>query len=684
MENIYIRARLSRDKEAFMAYDELFQPIDIGSITLPNRILMGSMHLGMEGKPDSAERMIAFYGRRFEGGVGLITTGGIAINHHSRGSDKFYNFQKEEDCREMEKIAGALISKGLFCAQLFHAGRYAYNRQLVAPSAIRAPINRFKPKALSEEECWQEIEDFGNAALRAREVGFSAVEVMGSEGYLINQFFSGVTNQRDDFFGGDHNRRMNFGIEVMKKIREKAGDIAVIYRISGIDLIPGNPSLEEAREFAMKVRDAGADALNIGIGWHESRVPTISMLVPRGSWAKIAKKFKDVITDVPIIASNRINNGEIAAEVVRNQEADIVSLARPMLADPDITNKIKQGKEDRINTCIACNQACLDHAFGENTVSCLVNPEANRELEYANLPKGKKSKVVVVGGGPGGMEAARVAASLGHETILIEKSSAVGGQLHYASEIPGKFEFKETIRYYGNALNDLQVDVRLQTECTLELLEQLNPDAVIFATGIRPRKIDIPGLDKKPHGYYIDYLTGKYEPGQEVVVIGGGGIACDSAHKLIDDEDPTIEDYFKRYNVNSYTNAVIQPESAKRKVSIFRRSGKVGAGLGATTGWALLQELKSRGVDFYTGLSYKEFNDTGLVIETRKEGEKTIACDSVLICAGQEKEDSLANQYQEKYPDKQVFIIGGAKDAAKLDAKRAILEASTVVRSIGV
>lgn len=667
-----------------MAYEELFQPIQIGSITIPNRMIMGSMHLGLEGMPHTADRMIAFYGKRFEGGIGLITTGGIGINEPSKGSDIFFNLQKEEDCKELEKVATTLKSQGHFCAQLFHAGRYAYNRNLVAPSAIRAPINRFKPRALTEEEAWQTIEDFGNAAVRAREVGFSAVEVMGSEGYLINQFLSPVTNQRDDYFGGTPEKRMNFGIEVMKKIREKDKTLPVIYRMSGIDLIPGNPPLEEVQEFARKIRDAGADALNIGIGWHESRIPTISMLVPRGSWAKISKKFKEVITDIPIIASNRINNGEVASSVIKNGEADIVSMARPLLADPAIANKIKEGKEERINTCIACNQACLDHAFNDNMVSCLVNPEANRELEYSQKPKGKKSKVVIVGGGPAGMEAARVCATLGHETILIEQSHAIGGQLHYASNIPGKFEFKETIRYFTNELNALNIDIRLNTKCDMELLESISPDAVIFSTGVRPREVSLPGLEKKSHANYVQYLTGKYNPGKNVAIIGGGGIACDSAHKLVEDHDPSIQDYFDKYNVDSFTEVKIRPEQSERKVNILRRSGKIGAGLGATTGWALLQELQSRGVTFYTGLKYKEVNDEGLVIETNSGKELTVPCDSILICAGQEKEDSLAEQYKNKYPNKQVFIIGGAKDPSRLDAKRAIYEGGSVAREIGL
>jgi len=668
-----------------MQFKEIFEPIQINKTTLPNRIIMGSMHLGLEGLPETADRMIAFYGKRFDGGVGMITTGGISVNHPGKGNNVFFNFEKDEDCKELEKVNQGLKGKGIFCAQLFHAGRYAYHRELVAPSAIRAPINRFVPHALSEKEAWNTIEDFGKSALRAKQVGFGAVEIMGSEGYLINQFFSPVTNQRQDFFGGSAEKRMNFGIEALKKARELVGpDFPIIYRMSGIDLIPGNPTLEEVLEMAKQLRDNGADALNIGIGWHESRIPTISMLVPRGAWAKIAKKIKDATPGIPIIASNRVNIPETIQRILQDREADIVSMARPMLADPEFVNKVKSGKSERVNTCIACNQACLDHTFKELMVSCLVNPEANREIEFSKLPKGKKSKVVVIGSGPGGMESARVAATLGHDVTLYERANKLGGQLNMAASIPGKFEFKETIRYFENELKALGVNIKLNAECSLQTLEELNPDAVVFATGVRPRDFKIPGLEKKKVGTYVEYLNGQFTPGDKIAIIGGGGIGCDSAHKLLEDHDPTIDEYFAKYNVPTFIDVHILPHTPKRKLSILRRSGKIGSGLGATTGWALLQELQSSGVDFYTSLKYKEVREEGLVIELKSSGEKIIECDTILVCAGQEKEDSLANSYKEKYPEKQIFVIGGAKETSGLDAKRAILEGSLAAREIGV
>ncbi|MBM9501737.1 FAD-dependent oxidoreductase [Leptospira sp. 201903071] len=668
-----------------MKYSEIFQPIQVGSITLPHRVIMGSMHLGLEGMPMTAERMIAFYGRRFDGGACFITTGGISVNQEGKGSNIFFNFQKEEDCKELSMVANALKPKGVFCAQLFHAGRYAYHRELVAPSALRAPINRFIPRALTEEEAWRTIEDFGDSALKARQVGFGAIEIMGSEGYLVNQFFSPVTNQREDFFGGSPEKRMNFAIEVMKNVRKKVGkDYPVVYRMSGIDLIPGNPSFEEVVTLAEKLKENGADALNIGIGWHESRIPTISMLVPRGAWAKISGKIKEKVKDIPIIASNRVNMPETMSRILKDHEADILSMARPFLADPDILNKIKADQEERVNTCIACNQACLDHTFKEQMVSCLVNPSANRELEISKLKNADKKHVVVIGSGPGGLESARISAIRGHKVTVLEASDKIGGQLNLAAQIPGKSEFFETIRYFKNELKMLGVEIQFGHKATLDSILALKPDAVIFATGVKPREFSLPGIEKKKTASYADYLSGKFTPGKKVAVIGGGGIGCDVAHKLTEEEAPTIDSYFHKYNVLSYTKARIQPEKSDRKVSIFRRSGKIGSGLGATTAWALLQELESKEVGFYTSLSYKEVTDKGLVVETKKDGPVTIECDSIILCAGQLSEVSLYEEFQQKVSNIPTFLIGGAKDASGIDAKRAMLEGFEAALTIGV
>ncbi len=664
--------------------ERAYQPINIGSSTLPNRFVMGSMHLGLEGKTGTAERMAAFYGKRFEGGVGLIVTGGISVNEEGRGSKHFFNIQKEDHASELQKMNDLLKGRGIMCAQLFHAGRYAFDRNCVGPSAIRAPINRYIPRALTEEECWKTAEDFGIAAKLANETGFGAVEIMGSEGYLINQFFSPVTNQRDDHFGGDSKRRMNMAVEVLRSVIKNLPEgFPIIFRMSGIDLIPGNPTFEEVCILADTLRKEGVSALNIGIGWHESRIPTISQLVPRGAWANIAGRIKEKTHGIPIIASNRVNDPITMQRIFDSNQADIISMARPFLADAFIIKKIQTGMSNRINTCIACNQSCLDHAFVDKSVSCLVNPQAVNELEYEIHSNVKPQNIVVIGSGPGGLEAARASASLGHKVILLEKADRLGGQFQLASNIPGKSEFKETIRFFTNELPALGVDIRLNTNCDLKLLEELNPDAIIFATGVKPREFTLPGIDILPTGNYTEYLTGEFEPGKKVAVIGGGGIGVDVAHKLTEKNDPTLESYSKKYNIDSYTKASIQNHKSERDVGIFRRTGKHGAGLGPTTFWALKQELEASGVEFFQGLNYKEITKDGLKVVLKNGEEVVYPCDSLILCVGQEKESSLYETYKSLYPQKQIFIIGGAKDSKGIDAERAFQEGLDAAYSIG-
>ncbi|EOQ97619.1 pyridine nucleotide-disulfide oxidoreductase [Leptospira wolbachii serovar Codice str. CDC] len=660
-----------------------FSPISLGNFTLPNRFIMGSMHLGVEGETGTAERMAAFYGKRFEGGVGLIVTGGISVNEIGKGSHTFFNIQNTEHAKELEQMNSLLKGKGTMCAQLFHAGRYAANRSCVAPSAIRAPINRYVPKELSEDECWNTVEDFGKAARLAREVGFGAVEIMGSEGYLLNQFFSGVTNKRNDYFGGDTKRRMNLSIEVLRAVKKQLPEgFPVIFRMSGIDLIPGNPAFEEVVGLAQTLRDEKVSALNIGIGWHESRIPTISQLVPRGAWVSIASRIKENTPGVPIIASNRVNDPITMQQVFDENRADIISMARPFLADPFIVKKFQLGMSNRINTCVACNQACLDHAFQEKSVSCIVNPEAVNELEYQKPKVKDPKKVLIIGTGPAGLEAARASASLGHKVILIEKANVLGGQFQLASHIPGKSEFKETIRYFSNELPALGVEIRLNTTATLTLLETENPDVTIFASGVKPREFSLKGLENLPSGNYTEYLTGKFQPGKRVAVIGGGGIGVDVAHRLTEEEDPTLASYDKKYNISSFTDAGVQKEKAKRDVAVFRRNGKHGAGLGPTTFWALKQELESVGVEFFHGLTYKEVTKDGLKVELKNGEEFLYPCDSIILCVGQEKETSLLEEFQNKYPNKPTIVIGGAKDSKNVDAKRAFSEGLEAAYSI--
>ncbi|WCL48481.1 oxidoreductase [Leptospira sp. GIMC2001] len=662
-----------------------FEPIQIGNLTLPNHFVMGSMHLGLEGEVGTAERMAAFYERRFDGGVGLIVTGGISVNEAGKGSKTFFNFQVPEHANELQKMNQLLKGKGTMCAQLFHAGRYANSRDCVAPSPIRAPINRFIPKALSEEECWKTIEDFGISARIAAEVGFGAVEIMGSEGYLLNQFFSPVTNQRDDYFGGDSIRRMNMSVEVLRSVIKNLPEgFPVIFRMSGIDLIPGNPTFDDVVQLAKLLREEKVSALNIGIGWHESRIPTISQLVPRGAWSNIAGKIKAKTPGVPIIASNRVNDPITMEKIFGNNEADIISMARPFLADANIINKVKSGDYKRINTCIACNQACLDHAFQERSVSCIVNPEAVNELQFPTEKVQEPKSVVIIGSGPAGLEAARASASLGHNVVVLEKANSLGGQFHLASHIPGKSEFKETMRYFENELAALGVTIRTNTVANLELLEDMNPDVVIFATGVIPREFSLTGLENLPYGNYTDYLTGKFIPGKKVAVIGGGGIGVDVAHKLTEDSDPSYESYDHKYNISSYTQVAIQPHESDRKVAVFRRNGKHGAGLGPTTFWALKQELDSAGVEFYHGLDYKEVTKEGLKVVLKNGEEFIYKCDSIVLCVGQEKESSLYEEFTSKFPNKEAIVIGGAKNSKAVDAKRAFLEGLEAAHSIGV
>ena len=452
--------------------------------------------------------------------------------------------------------------------------------------------------------------------------------------------------------------------------------------MSGIDLIPGNPTFDEVILLAETLVSEKVSALNIGIGWHESRIPTISQLVPRGAWARTASKIKERITDVPIIASNRVNDPTTIERIFSEKQADIISMARPFLADAAIVNKIKNGMSNRINTCVACNQACLDHAFQEKSVSCIVNPEAVNEIRFQKQTTISPKKVLVIGSGPGGLEAARASAALGHNVILLEKGSELGGQFQLASHIPGKSEFKETIRYFKNELPALGVEIRYNTEANLKLLEDINPDTIIFATGVKPREVKINGLENLPHGNYTDYLTGKFSPGKKVAVIGGGGIGVDVAHKLTEEIDPTFFSYDEKYNIKSFTNVGIQKHSAKREVAIFRRNGKHGAGLGPTTFWALKQELEFAGVEFFHGLDYKEITKEGIKVTLKNGEEMLYPCDSIILCVGQEKENKLYEEYTARYPQKKVFLIGGAKEAKAIDAKKAFLDGLEAAYSI--
>ncbi|WEG11788.1 FAD-dependent oxidoreductase [Pullulanibacillus sp. KACC 23026] len=636
-----------------MTFDHLFKPIKIGSLELPNRVMMGSMHVGLEGVEDGAKALEVFYQTRAKsGGPGLIVTGGVAVIEEGEGGNHFLGFYREEDCEVLRSVVNAVHEVGgRLAAQLFHAGRYAVldpsrGIQAVAPSAIRSPIHRHTPIALTEEGIFRTIEAFAESAKQAQSIGFDALEIMGSEGYLINQFLSPVTNQREDDWGGSFEKRLAFPLAVIREIRRKVGpDYPVIFRMSGIDLIPGSSTDEETLEMAQRFEAAGVDALNIGIGWHESAVPTISTMVPRAGFIDYAQAIKQVV-EIPVVGSNRINDPAVANRLLKEEKCDLVSMARPFLADPELLQKAAAGETDRINTCVACNQACLDHVFEGKPASCLVNPRAGREhhwlLERVSVPR----RVGVIGGGVAGLEAARSLASAGHHLTLFEANSRIGGQLLLAKEIPGKEEFAETLRYYETELERLGVSIRLNTEVTEETLSRHGKfDQVVVAVGVTPRIPTIKGIEGPNVMTYAELLSGVKNPGNRVVIIGAGGIGCDVAHYLI---DKGITD-----------------------IKMLRRNGRMGDGLGKTTKWALLQHLRENGVQFLTQLRYREITSEGIWINRLTEGRETesllLKADTIVLAAGQESNAWVASN--------DLFTkIGGARYAGELDAKRAIYE----------
>ncbi len=649
---------------------------------------MGSMHTGLEEHPEGAERMAAFFGERARGGVGLIVTGGFGTNIRSATHERTRILSTDADVEAHRKITKTVHQcDSKICLQMLHTGRYAFNKRPLAPSAIQAPINPAKPEAVTVEQIEEQIEDFIKLALLAQKADYDGVEIMGSEGYFLNEFLTLRTNQRTDEWGGSYENRMRFPVEVVRRVREATGEnFIIIFRLSMIDLVEGGSSFEEVVQLGQAIEKAGATIFNTGIGWHEARIPTIATKVPRAAFTWVTARYKQRL-NIPVITSNRINSPEKAEEVLANQDADMVSLARPFLADPDFVKKAIEGRSEEINTCIACNQACLDHIFEGKLCSCLVNPRACYETEIMINPVEKVKKLAVIGAGPAGLTAATTAAQRGHEVTLFESASEIGGQFNVAKQIPGKEEFFETLRYFKHQLEKTGVSLKLNHSVKLEDLNNSDFDEIIIATGIVPRKPTIEGVNHPKVLNYLEVLKEKKSVGDKVAVIGAGGIGFDVSEFLTHRGDSTslsIPAFMKEWGVDMTMQARagiegIKPElpiPARKVYLLQRKKSKIGAGLGKTTGWIHRADLKKKGVVMLSGCEYHKIDYQGLHLSVA--GEKQILdVDNVVICAGQESLKDLAEGLNKPF-----HLIGGADVAAELDAKQAINQAMRLAASI--
>jgi 2,4-dienoyl-CoA reductase (NADPH2) len=669
------------------AYPHLFTPLDLGFTQLRNRVLMGSMHTGLEDRARDFPRLAAYFAERAAGGVGLIVTGGFAPNVVGWLKPFGGKLSWPWEVRPHRQVTRAVHDNGSkICLQLLHAGRYAYHPLSVAPSKLKAPINPFTPRALSARGVERHIADYARSARLAREAGYDGVEVMGSEGYLINEFIAPRTNQRTDRWGGDAVQRMRFAVEIVRRIREACGpDFIIIYRLSLVDLVPDGSNWAEIVQQAQAIEAAGATLINSGIGWHEARIPTIATSVPRGAFAAVTAKLKPHVR-VPVIATNRINMPDVAERILAAGGADMVSLARPLLADPQWANKSRAGRPDAINTCIACNQACLDHVFENKTASCLVNPRAVHETELVYRPTTAPRRIAVVGAGPAGLACATVAAERGHAVTLFDAGSEIGGQFNVAKRIPGKEEFHETLRYFRHKLDETGVEVKLDTVADVAALRGF--DAVVIATGITPRRVDFPGADHPKVVTYLDVLLGKVQVGEQVAIIGAGGIGFDVGEFLVHEGPSSALDparWMAEWGVDpSFEGrgalARPAPEAPARKVWLLQRSpGKPGARLGKTTGWIHRATLKAKGVSMLGGVEYLGVDDSGLRIRVDGE-EQLLPVSHVVVCAGQEPRRDLHAALQAAGINAQ--LIGGADVAAELDAKRAIDQGSRLAAAL--
>jgi 2,4-dienoyl-CoA reductase (NADPH2) len=672
------------------AYPHLLAPLDLGFTQLRNRVLMGSMHTGLEDDPRLFPRLTEYFAERARGGVGLIVTGGFAPNIAGWAAPFSGRLASHAAAARHRPITAAVHAEGgKIALQILHTGRYGYHPLAVAPSRLKSPISPFTPRALSSSGVERQIRAFVRCSSLAREAGYDGVEVMGSEGYFINQFVAAHTNRRTDEWGGSYANRMRLPVEIVARIRAAVGkDFIIVYRLSMLDLVPDGSSWDEVVQLAKALEAAGVTILNTGIGWHEARIPTIATSVPRAAFAWVTRKLKGEV-GVPLCATNRINTPEVAEQVIAGGSADMVSMARPLLADPAFVNKAAAGRADEINTCIACNQACLDHIFERKIASCLVNPRAGHETEWVFRPATQLKKIAVVGAGPAGLACATLLAERGHRVELFEASAEIGGQFNMAKRIPGKEEFRETLRYFGRRIVTTGVHLHLGTRVDAQALLAGGFDEIVLATGVSPRNPAIPGAEEQAAAgkvlSYVDVLLRGKPVGRRVAIVGAGGIGYDVAEFVLNAGHSTTLDldaWMREWGVTDPELArsgltAPQVEPAARQVTLLqRKAGAFGKGLGRTTGWIHRAALRMKRVETIGGVNYERIDERGLHVSfgERREKPLLVAADTIVLCAGQDPQRELAEPLTRA--DARVHLIGGADVAAELDAKRAIEQGS--------